>query len=119
MTLSVLVIVTTIVAWLVILGVRWATVKPTTEDLSQRSIFVAAEFGGAVAGAVYPMVWILCSNLGAWMATGRAGFAFAGHLPPGVDEDDLLLVLVVGVLIFFARACGRFYSYLVEDLPAW
>lgn len=117
MTLAVLVFVGTVIAWLVILVLRWAAVRPVTPELSQRSMFAAAELSAAVVGAAYPTLWAVSSNLGAWMATGRAGFVFAGHLPPGVDEDDLLIVLIVGVAILVARACGRYFGYLIQNDP--
>lgn len=117
MTLAVLVILGTVCAWLTILAVRWATVKPVSSELSQRSIFVAAEFGGALAGAAFPTLWVVCSNLTTWISTGRAGFVFTGHLPPGVDEDDLLMVLIVGMMILVSRGFARFYSYVIDEKP--
>lgn len=117
MTLAVLVFTCAVLAWVTIMVVRWATVRPVSRELGQRSIFVAAEVSGAVAGAAFPTLWVVCSNLGSWFTTGQAGFVVAGHLPPGVDEDDLLIVLIVGMTILLARGCARFYRYLVEDHP--
>ena len=51
-------------------------------------------------------------NVSAWFERGSLTFTFANNLPPGVDEDDLLAVLVVGMMILVGQAVAE----LVESL---
>lgn len=114
MTLALLVAVTTLLIWPVLLFLRWAHVLPVTRETSGRGVFVALTFSGASVGGVYPVVWAISSNLRAWGESGRVTFTFAGHLPPGVDEDDLLVFIVVGMLILLIQATAQVRQYVVD-----
>jgi hypothetical protein len=104
MTLTLLVVMATIFIWLLLLICRWLIVLPLTEETYTRTVVAAVSLSGALVGGAYPIGWILVSNLLTWQSTGVPGFRFASHLPPGVDEDELLIVLVVGLLILIGQA---------------
>ena len=118
MTLALLVAVATFIFWLLLLFVRWARVLPVTRRISGEATFVALGFSGATMGGVYPIVWAISSNLKVWGDTGRTMFTFAGHLPPGVDEDDLLIAVVVGLTILLSQAAAEVRAYIVRREPA-
>jgi hypothetical protein len=107
MTLALLVALGTVVAWLGILTLRWLRVRPTTPDVSTRAIFAAGGLSGAYVGGAYPIGRAMMRNLGVWMDQGATTFTFAGNLPPGVDEDDLLAGLVLGTVILVVRATAE------------
>jgi hypothetical protein len=70
-------------------------------------VFAAAGLSGAFIGGAYPIVWALGRNVVAWAEHGSTTFTFASNLPVGVDEDDLLTVIVIGLLILVAQALGE------------
>lgn len=107
MTLALLVALGTVLAWLGILGLRWLQVRPTTNDSSTRALFAAAGLSGAYVGGAYPIGWAMFRNLTVWTEQGATTFTFAGNLPPGVDEDDLLAGLVLGTVILVVRATAE------------
>ena len=61
---------------------------------------------GAFVGA-YPVAWAMGRNVAIWAERGTTTFTFAGNLPVGVDEDDPLTVIVIGLLILVAQALGE------------
>ena len=117
MTLALLIAASTFPIWLLILFLRWARVIPITRTIREDAILVAAGFSAATVGGVYPIVWTILSNLQTWGETGRTTFTFVGHLPPGVDEDDLLLIIVVGLMVFVGQATSDLRAYIVEADP--
>ena len=96
MTLALLVSFGTIFFYLLIMLVRWLRVRPAREGASRRAWIAATGMSGASIGAGYPIIWAMVTNLGRWFENGSTTFTFVGHLPPGVDEDDLLPILVIG-----------------------
>ena len=107
MTLALQVAYGTIAFWLALLVLRWLNVQPITSDASRRTAFAAAGLSGAFVGGVYPVVWAMTRNVADWAERGSTTFTFAGNLPVGVDEDDLLTVIVIGLLILVAQALGE------------
>ena len=107
MTLGLLVACGTLIFWLMILFARWLRVRPSSTTASQRAIFSAAGLSGALVGGWYPIAWAMLSNLDAYRETGTTTFKFAGHLPPGVDEDDLIFFLVIGMAILLIQAIAE------------
>lgn len=104
MTLALLVAAGTLAFWLVILVGRWAMVLPMTKESTTRAGVAAATVSAATIGGASPLLWVMVSNLRSWSERGTTGFTFAGHLPPGVDEDELLVVLVFGLIFVLAHA---------------
>ena len=117
MTLALLVAISTFPIWVLILLLRWVRVIPVTRKIREESILVASGFSAATVGGVYPITWAILSNLRAWGETGHPAFTFAGHLPPGVDEDDLLLMIVVGLMVLLGQATSDLRDYIVEADP--
>jgi hypothetical protein len=107
MTLALLIAVGTVLAWLGILTLRWLQIRPLTPDVSTRAIFAAGGLSGAYVGGAYPIGWAMLRNFSVWMEQGATTFTFAGNLPPGVDEDDLLAGLVLGSVILLVRATAE------------
>jgi hypothetical protein len=107
MTLALQVGVGTPVFWLLLLFARWINVLPVTAETSRRSAFAAAGLSGAYIGGGYPLMWAMARNVGAWIEHGSTTFTFAGNLPPGVDEDDLLVMLVLGMTIFVGQSTAE------------
>jgi hypothetical protein len=107
MTLALLVAFGTLAFWVLILLIRSIRKRPTGATTSQRAVFAAAGLSGAFVGGGFPVVWAMVSNVSDWWASGRTGFTFAGHLPPGVDEDDLLVILVIGMAILMGQAVAE------------
>lgn len=112
MTLAVLVASGTLLFWLGILALRWLKVAPSTESTATRSLFAAAGLSGSYVGGGFPIVWAIIRNLSTWAETGSTSFTFAGNLPPGVDEDDLLVFLVIGMGILIAQATAEAWRAL-------
>ena len=79
-------------------------VLPMTKESTTRAGVAAATVSAATIGGAYPLLWVMVSNLRSWSERGTTGFTFAGHLPPGVDEDELLVVLVFGLIFVLAHA---------------
>jgi hypothetical protein len=117
MTLALLVALAMLLVWPVLLFLRWARVLPVTHEISRQAIYVAGAFSSAMVGGVYPIVWAMISNLLTWSETGRTVFTFAGHLPPGVDEDDLLAFIVAGLMVLVAQAVAAARRFIVEVNP--
>src|SRR3712207_875045 len=117
MTLALLVASAAVILWLLILSLRWARVLPVTPTIREHAIVVASGFSAAMVGGVYPVAWAIVSNLMAWGDTGRTTFTFAGHLPPGVDEDDLLMIVVVGLMVLVGQAAAGVRRIIVEANP--
>lgn len=107
MTLALKVAFGTILFWFVLIILRWLNVQPITADASRRLAFAAAGLSGTFVGGVYPVVWAMTRNVAAWVERGSTTFTFAGNLPVGIDEDDLLTVIVIGLLILVAQALGE------------
>lgn len=107
MTLALQVSLGSIAIYFVILFIRWAHVRQTPESASRRARFAAVALSGACIGGGYPLLWAMGRNLNAFVERGTTTFSFAGNLPPGVDEDDLLIVLVVGVLVLIGQAAAE------------
>jgi hypothetical protein len=107
MTLALLVALGTVLAWFGILALRWLQVRPITPDASTRAIFAAGGLSGAYVGGAYPIGWAMLRNFSVWMEQGATEFTFAGNLPPGVDEDDLLAGLVLGSVILVVRTTAE------------
>jgi hypothetical protein len=95
------------VFWILILAGRWLRVQPATSESATRAAFAAAGLSGAYIGGAYPILRAMARNLSAWFERGSTTFTFAGNLPPGVDEDDLLVVLVIGMAILIAQATAE------------
>ena len=117
MTLALLVAASTFLTWLLILFLRWARVLPVTQKIRDEAVVVACSFSAATVGGVYPIAWAILSNLKAWADTGRTVFTFAGHLPPGVDEDDFLIMIVVGLMVLLGQATSALREYIIEIRP--
>lgn len=107
MTLALQVAFGTIIFWFVLILLRWLNVQPITADTSRRLAFAAAGLSGAFIGGAYPVVWAMSRNVAAWAERGSTTFTFTGNLPVGVDEDDLLTVIVIGLLILVVQALGE------------
>src|SRR4051812_4277256 len=107
MTLALQVSYGTLVFWLLLLALRWLNVQPITVDASRRAAFAAAGLSGTFVGGAYPLVWAMSRNLTHWMEQGSTTFTFAGNLPVGVDEDDLLALAIVGLLLFTGQVVGE------------
>jgi hypothetical protein len=106
MTLALQVAFGTLFFWLLLVALRWLNVQPITIDASRRAAFAAAGLSGTFIGGAYPLVWAMFRNLAHWMEQGSTTFTFAGNLPIGVDEDDLLALAIVGLLLFAGQAVG-------------
>jgi hypothetical protein len=107
MTLALQVAFGTLIFWIGILIVRWLNVKTLTLEAYRSAAFAAAGLSGAYIGGVYPIAWVMVRNLGLWFEQGTTTFTFAGNLPPGVDEDDLLTVIVIGLVILVGQATAE------------
>ena len=107
MTLQLLVALTIPIFWMLILIGRWLLVRPNREGDARRALLAASALSGACVGGGYPIAWVLVRNLNAWSERGGSSFTFAGNLPPGVDEDELLVILVVGLVIFIIQAVAE------------
>jgi hypothetical protein len=107
MTLALLVSFGTLVFYLLILFVRWCRVRPSSEGASRHAWIAAAGMSGAGVGAGYPILWAMFRNLGGWFEHGSTTFTFVGNLPPGVDEDDLLPILVIGTGYLIGQAVAE------------
>lgn len=119
MPLAGLVAAGTFLAWLVILGWRWKTGKPLSQTICERAVFVAFEWGGAITGALYPTLWAIGSNTyrayqSSWTQTK---FEIVGHLPPGVEDGDLVAVLFVGTIFILIRGFISYRKYLTDENP--
>ncbi len=117
MTLALLVATATMLVWVVLLALRWARVLPVTREIRERGILVAGSISTVTVGGVYPIVWVISSNLQGWAESGRTVFTFAGHLPPGVDEDDFLVFIVVGLLILLGQTMSQTRRYILDVDP--
>lgn len=104
MTLALQVSLGAIAIYLVILFVRWCCVQQPSEHAAQQAAFAAVALSGACIGGGYPLLWAMSRNIAAYAERGSTAFTFAGNLPPGVDEDDLLVVLTVGILVLIGQA---------------
>jgi hypothetical protein len=78
-----------------------------SEDASRHAMLSAAALSGATIGGGYPILWVMARNAIDWFDRGSTTFTFAGHLPPGVDEDDLLVALLIGVLVLIGLAISE------------
>lgn len=107
MTLALLVACGTLALWLILLALRWVNAQPASERASRRALLAAAGLSGAYVGGGFPIIWAMASNVRDYLEHGSTGFTFAGHLPPGVDEDDLLFYLVVGMAILMGQAVAE------------
>jgi hypothetical protein len=107
MTRALLVAFGTLGFWVAILTLRWLRVVPTSVETATRALFAAAGLSGAYIGGGYPLIWGMVRNLGNWAESGSTAFTFAGNLPPGVDEDDLLIMLVIGMAILIGQATAE------------
>ncbi|MFN8636956.1 MAG: hypothetical protein U0893_24170 [Chloroflexota bacterium] len=112
MTLALLVAFGTLICWVGILVLRWLRVMPSSPEIATRALFAAAGLSGAYIGGGYPLVWAMIRNLSAWVERGSTSFTFAGNLPPGVDEDDLLALLVIGMAILIGQASAEAWRAL-------
>jgi hypothetical protein len=115
--LAVLVTLGTILAWVVLLVVRKQRRLPISQAVSERSFFAAFEFGGAVTGAAFPTAWIVGANIVKAIQTGEIRFDIAGNLPPGVQEQDLVAILLVGSVILLIRGFYRYRAHLSDVRP--
>jgi hypothetical protein len=104
MTLALQVSVGALAIYLLILFIRWCRVREPSEHAAQQAAFAAVALSGACIGGGYPLVWAMSRNIGAYVERGSTAFTFTGNLPPGVDEDDLLIVLTVGILVLIGQA---------------
>ena len=115
--LAVLVALGTVFAWVVLLVVRRQRRLPITQAVCERSFFAAFEFGGAVTGAAFPTAWIVGANVLRALWTGEIRFDIAGNLPPGVEEQDLVAILLVGSVILLIRGYYRYRAHLSDARP--
>ena len=107
MTLTLLVAFGIVAFWVVILLARSLRGRPMTQAAARRAIFAASGFSGALIGGAFPIGWAMTTNMDAFLGRGITSFTFAGHLPPGVDEDDLLVFLVIGLAILLIQAVAE------------
>ena len=107
MTLALLVACGTPLLWVAMLVLRWLRVMPASKESATRALVASAGLSGAYIGGGYPLVLPVVRSLSSWVETGSTAFTFAGNLPPGVDEDDLLIFLVVGMGIQIGQATAE------------
>lgn len=98
-----------LVVYLLILLIRWFRVRPLSMLASQRAALAAFAFSGAVIGGAYPLLWAMGRHIGLFVEKGSATFTFAGNLPYGVNEDDLLVSFLVGMIVLVGLAVAEFY----------
>lgn len=107
MTLALQVSVGALAVYFLILFVRWCNLHRPTQDASHRAAIAAVALSSATLGGGNQLLWAMSRNIGAFLDRGSTTFTFAGNLPPGVDEDDLLIVLTVGMLVLVGQACAE------------
>ena len=107
MTLALLVACGIVAFYLAIIAVRLNRRRRLTPADMNRAVFAAAGLSGSCIGGGYPIFWAMGRNLIAWFETGSTKFTFTGNLPPGVDEDDMLFFLVVGMMILIGQAAAE------------
>jgi hypothetical protein len=110
-SLEVQIVVGGIGCWLVLLFGRYVLDLSLSDTISVRAAFVAFGFISALWGAAWPLVWVL---FGTFLQPGTP-LTFSKNLPPGIDEDDLLIVLTIGALIMFWYAASETVRFLMED----
>ena len=105
MTLAVLVASSTLLFWLLILVLRWLHVAPSTQSTATRSSSRRPVSAAPTSAAASRLS-------GQSFATSASGprrahvLHLAGNLPPGVDEDDLVVFLVIGMGILIVQEPG-------------
>jgi hypothetical protein len=94
---------------------RWAAVLPLNRAAATRAMVAAATLSAATIGGGYPLLWALVRHRNLWFERGQTTFTFAGNLPPGVDEDELLVMLVFGLIFIIIHAVADVRDCLVPD----